>query len=280
MSVYTVARDDFRNAAGSYLTLGVVGAFVVLVAFIFVSEISIYDNPARSLYDVTNAIILLGPLLLAPLTYQTIVGDRTSGRIKFAMALPNSRGEYFVGKVLSRFTVVAVATIGSIALGYIIAAATFTNEPNLGRFIVFAGVTLLYTLSFASIFISISSLAETRAAAMFVSLAAYFVLVLFVLGVAPFVNLDTLLSAVGNILGTTISDGTTRLIKNFSPWPAYGGAAEQIYIDIADQYQRIQLNRGLDTLYAKIWFDILVLIVWLIAPLTVGFLKFREAELQ
>jgi ABC-2 type transport system permease protein len=280
MSTYTVARDDFWNAAGSYAVIGVVGAFVALVAFIFISEISIYDEPARALYDVTNAIILLGPILLAPMAYQSIVGDYTSGRIKFAMGLPNSRWEYFAGKVLSRFAVVTVATVGSVALGFIIAAATFTNEPDLGRFAVFAGVTLLYTLSFTSIFIGISALAESRAAAMFASLVAYFMLVLFVLGVAPYVNLDTLLNAVGNILGTMISDSTNRLVQNLSPWPAYGGAVEQIYIGIADQYQRIQVNRGTDKLYAKTWFDVLVLAVWLTVPLIVGFLKFRTSELR
>lgn len=281
MSTYTVARDDFRNVAGSNLVLGVVGAFAALVAFIFISEIGIYDDPYRALFDVSTALVLLGPILLAPLAYQSIVGDRTSGRIKFEMGLPNSRGEYFAGTVVSRFAVVTVATVGSVTLGFAIAAVTFTNAPDLGRFAVFAGTTLLYTLSFTSIFIGISALAESRAAAMFASLVAYFVLVLFVLGVAPYVNLETVLAAVGDLLGTPVSDSTRRLIENLSPWPAYGGATHPIYAGVTDQYQRLpsvppgQRSKA----YAKTWFDVAVLVAWLVIPLVVGFLKFRTSEL-
>lgn len=281
MSTYTVARDDFRNLAGSYLVLAVVGTFVALVAFIFVSEIGIYDDPYRALFDVSNAMILLGPVLLAPLAYQSIVGDRTSGRIKFAMGLPNSRREYFAGKVLSRFTVVTMATVGSVALGFVIAAVAFTNSPDIGRFAVFAVTTLLYTLSFTSIFIAISALAESRTVAMFASLAAYFVLVLFVLGVAPYINLQTLLAAVGDLLGTQISDSTEHLIRNLSPWPAYGGATEPIYAGVTDQYQRLSSvppsQRG--KVYVQTWFDASVLVAWVVIPLAVGFLKFRTSEL-
>ena len=53
MSVYTVARDDLRNLAGSYLIRGIVGAFIAMVAFIFISEIGIYDEPSRILFDVS-----------------------------------------------------------------------------------------------------------------------------------------------------------------------------------------------------------------------------------
>lgn len=281
MSTYTVARDDFRNIAGSQLILGVVGAFVALVAFVFVSEIGIYDDPYRALFDVSNVLILLGPVLLAPLAYQSIVGDRVSGRIKFAMGLPNSRGEYFAGKILSRFAVVTIATVGSIALGYVIAAATFTNPPEVGRFAVFAVTTLLYTLSFTSIFIGISALAESRATAMFAALAAYFVLVLFVLGVAPYLNLETLLAAVGDLLGTPVSDSTERFIENMSPWSAYGGATHPIYAGVTEQYRRLPTvpPNARNELSVKAWFDFAVLITWVVVPLAVGFLKFRTSEL-
>lgn len=281
MSTYTVARDDFRNLAGSSLILGVVGAFVGMVAFIFISEIGIYPDPYRTLLDVTTAIILLGPVLLAPLAYQSIVGDRTSGRIKFAMGLPNSRREYFIGKVLSRFAVVTIATVGSVALGFVIAVVGFTNSPDIGRFVVFTVATLLYTLSFTSIFIGISALSKSRTVAMFASLAAYFVLVLFFLGVAPYINLETFLAGIGNLLGTQISASTEYLIKNLSPWVAYGGSTEPIYAGVADQYQRIPSvpPSRRSNVAAQTWFDASMLVAWIVIPLVVGFLKFRNAEL-
>jgi ABC-2 type transport system permease protein len=282
MSIYTVARDDFRNLTGSYLILGILTTFVAMVAFVFISEINVYPDPFRALFDVSNAVILLGPVLLAPVAYQSIVGDRTSGRIKFSMGLPNSRGEYFAGKVLSRFAVVTVATVGSVMVGFVIAVVTFTNPPDPGRFAIFAGTTLLYTLSFTSIFIALSALAESRATAMFASLAAYFVLVLFVLGVAPYLNLETLLAAIGDLLGTPISDSMERFIQNLTPYPAYGGATHPIYADVLDQYQRLPSPppSELNNVYAKTWFDVSILSAWVVVPLILGFLKFRTSELQ
>ena len=282
MSVYTVARDDLRNLAGSYLIRGIVGAFIAMVAFIFISEIGIYDEPSRTLFDVSNAVILLGPVLLAPVAYESIVGDRTSGRIKFTMGLPNSRWEYFAGKTLSRFAVVTVATVGSIGVGYFISLVAFTNTPILSRFVLFAGTTLLYTLSFTSIFIAISALAKSRTTAMFAALVAYFVLVLFVLGVAPYLNLETLFAAVGDILDRSISDSVRYLVKNLTPYPAYGGATHPIYTSILDEYQRLSAappnQRG--ELHAQMWFDLIVLGTWVAIPLMGGFLKFRNSELQ
>lgn len=282
MSIYTVARDDLQNLAASYLIRGIVGAFIAMVAFIFISEITIYDEPSRALFDVSNAVILLGPVLLAPVAYDSIVGDRISGRITFTMGLPNSRWEYFAGKTISRFTVVTVATVGSIGVGYLISLVTFANSPVFGRFAIFAGATLLYTLSFTSVFIAISALTKSRTMAMFAALAAYFVLVLFVLGVAPYLNLETLFAAVGDILGTSISDSVRYLIKNITPYPAYGGATHPIYTSILDEYQRLSAappsQQG--KIHAQTWFDLSILLAWIVLPLATGFVKFRSSELS
>ncbi|WP_231186935.1 cbb3-type cytochrome oxidase assembly protein CcoS [Haladaptatus sp. DYF46] len=282
MSTYTVARDDFRNSVGSLVVLGIVAALVAIVALTFAAESGQYDDPYRTLFDVTQAIILLGPVLVAPLAYQCIVDERTSGRITFHMGLPNSRAEYFAGKLLSRFGVVLLAVGCSMVLGFGVAALTFTNTPDIGRFAVFTAATALYLLSFVSIYFGISALVTGRTTAMMGALAMYFLLIPFWGGFTPFVNLDTLLTGVGNLLGTPLSDATREAIRTLSPWKAYGGSTVSMYADIGGGYQQLpSIPPGkMDDMYRQTARNVLALLGWSAAFLLVGYAKFRTAELR
>lgn len=282
MSTYTVARDDFKNSVASSVVLGVVAALAAIVALTFVVESGQYDDPYRTLFDVTQAVILIGPILVAPLAYQCIVGERVSGRITFAMGLPNSRAEYFAGKLLSRFAIALLAVGCSMILGFTVAASTFTNAPDLGRFAVFTGATALYLLSFVSIYLGLSALANDRTTAMLGSLAAYFLLIPFWGGFTPFVNLDTVLTGIGHLIGTPLSDATREAIRNLSPWKAYGGSTASLYADVGEGYQRLPSipPEKADEMYRQTAKNVLTLLGWSTVPLVVGYAKFRVAELR
>lgn len=281
MSVYTVARDDFRNATKSSLVLAVLAGFSVLTLFIFGSEISVYDHPTRTLWDVQQAVILLEPLLLLGLCYRAIVGDRTSGRIKFVLGLPNSRTEYFVGTVLSRTALVVVAVTLSLAVGYLVAALAFVVPPNPVHFLLFGGATVSYLLVFAGLFLAVSAAVDTRPAAMLACICIYFLLVPFVLGVAPYMNLDTALRATGKVFGVGVTDSLVNTVKSLTPYPAYGGVAEGVFGRITDQYENIPQPdaSARDTLHAKLWFDAGVLLVWTVASLVAGRFAFAQKEI-
>lgn len=281
MSVYTVARDDFLNATKSSLVLAVLAGFSLLTLFVFGSEISVYDHPTRTLWDVQQAVILLEPLLLLGLCYRAIVGDRTSGRIKFILGLPNSRTEYFVGTVLSRTALVVVAIVLSLVVGFLVSAATFVISPNPVHFVLFGVATVLYLLVFASVFLAISATVDTKPAAILGCIGVYFLLVPFVLGVAPYMNLDTALSATGKVLGFGVSDTLVNTIKSLTPYPAYGGVAEVVFSQITDQYENIPQPdaSARNALHAKLWFDVAVLAVWTVTSLLVGRYAFARKEL-
>lgn len=280
--MYTVARDDFRNSAKSYLIIGLVMAFFGLTAFIFISEMSIYDYPLRTLWDVQQAVILIEPILVAALCYQAIVGDRISGRIKFFVGLPNTRAEYFAGKVLARGGFVIAATVGSLIVGYGISIVAFAKSPNLMRFTLFAGSTALFLFAFASIFIAISASVNSRPAAMLGSFGIYFILIPFVLGIAPYMNLETLLEAIGNIVGAPVTKQMENFVRSLTPYPAYGGInTGTVFAAITDQYKHLPHPSPSERqqLHAQMWFDLLVLIGWILVPLVLGFSRFRNEDL-
>jgi ABC-2 type transport system permease protein len=281
MSTYTVARDDFRNAAGSYAVIGVVGVFAALVGLIFAAEMNTFDDPYRTLFDVQIFVAYVFPLVVAPVTYLCIAGDRVSGSITFAMGLPNSRREYLSGKFLSRFGVVAAAVVVGTLVGLGVAVVTFTNPPDVERFLVFAGVTLVYACSWVSVFVAISAATKKRSRAMLGILIAYFVLVPFWFGMAG-IGLETVINAVADLLGTTVTESAKNYIRSLSPAYAYFGGMQPVYAGVVDQYSVIQANYGetSNALSRQPWYNVLVMLGWSAVSLAVGFLKFRTSELM
>ncbi|WP_440009429.1 ABC transporter permease [Halomicrococcus sp. SG-WS-1] len=280
MSFYTVTRDDLRNVRRSYVVLGVVGVFTALVALVFGSEISIYDDAYRTLYDVSALVGFAFPLFVASLTYLSIAGDRSGGAIKYVLGLPNSRAEYFLGKYVSRAVVAVSAVVLATVVGFVIAAATFTNGADPIRFLKFAAVSALYALTVTGIFVSLSATTASRSRAMFAVIGAYFVLVPFWFGFLPVISLDTVIDALTSTLGITLSESTRELVSVLSPATAYLQATEVVYAGVFDQYQILgTFHHESDRLARQSWFNVLVLGCWAtVAPL-LGYLKFRVSEL-
>lgn len=278
MSEYTVALDDFRNAARSYAVVGVVGAFTAMVALTFAAEIGLFDDPYRALFDVQLLVTFVFPLLVAPLTYLCIAGERADGRITFPMGLPNSRREYFVGKLLSRFGVAAAAVVVATVVGFAVAATTFANAPDVGRFLAFAAITLLYASAWVGVFVAISAAATKRSRAMVGVVLAYFAFVPFWFGTTGIVSLAGVMGAVADLLGVTLSESATHAVQSLSPAFAYFAGMKPLYAGVVDTYPEIEMNYGGDLPFGQ-WYYLLVLVAWPAASLALGYLTFRRSEL-
>lgn len=280
MGTYTVARDDFRNTRRSYVVLAVLGVFASLVGLIFVSEISIYDDAYRALFDVSALIAFVFPLFVAPLTYLAIAGDRSRGSIKYVLGLPNTRLEYFLGKYLSRASVAVAAVLLATLVGFAIASLKYTNGADPVRFGKFAGISALYTLSMVGIFLGLSAMMAGRSRAMFAVIGAYFLLVPFWFGLLPVVNVGTIIDTLASVLNVTVSESTREMIQILSPGTAYLQATEVVYSGVMDQYPAFStFHPESDFLARETWVSVLVLIGWALVGPLVGYLKFRGSEL-
>lgn len=282
MSLYTVARDDFKNAARSYIVLGVIGVFAALVGLIFVAEIDIYPHPYRVLFDVSFFIFLVFPLILAPLSYLAVAGDRERGTIKYALGLPNSRLEYVAGKLVSRLGVALAGTVAGVGVGYLIAVLTFDVAPSLERFLLFAAVSALYVVSLVGLYLGISTVTAKRSRAMLGVFAAYFVLVPVWFGFLPIIGLPALFELISDTFGVTISSSTQAMIQSLSPATAYLQSTDVVYHGVMNgQYPSIA-NAFPDSqtrFYQQFWFNSLVMVAWGVGTMVVGYLSFRRSEL-
>lgn len=279
MSTYTVARDDFKNAARSYIVLGVVGVFAALCGVVFLSEMNIYDDPYRTLFDVSAFVAFVFPLFLAPLAYLSITGDRTDGVIKYTMGLPNTRLEYFVGKLGSRLSVGVAAVVLGMVVSFVVAAATFVNAPSIARFATFTGLALVYTFSFVGLFVAVSASTGKRSRAMLGVFGLYFLLVPFWFGFFPVISITNLIETVASLLGVTVSENARQYIITFSPATAYLRSTDLVYHGVAGNYDVFaQTFRG-EELYDQPWFNVLEMLAWGVVGLVVGYVKFDRSEL-
>jgi ABC-2 type transport system permease protein len=283
VSLLTVARDDFTNARRSYAVLGVVGVLTALVALIFVAEIGVYDDPFRALFDVSFFLFLVFPIVLAPLTYLAIAGDRDGGAIKYAMGLPNSRAEYVFGKLVSRLGVTRAAVVLAVGVGFLVALATFVNAPDAVIFAKFAAVSLLFAFAFVGIYVGISAVTASRSRAMLGVFGAYFVLVPFWFGFLPVISLTELLGTLADVLGVTLSQNTTQFVQALSPATAYLYSTEVVYQSVlpSPTYQGMTATFAdvPDEIYRQFWFNALVMFAWGAGSMLVGYLSFRRSEL-
>lgn len=281
MGVYTVTRDDFRNARRSYVVLGVIGVFAGIIALIFASEITIYDDAYRTLFDVSALIGFVFPLFVAPLTYLSIAGDRGSGAIKYMLGLPNSRFEYFSAKYLSRVSVAITAVLVGVFVGFVVAATTFSNGADPICFLSFALVSALYAVTITGIFVGLSVMTAQRSRAMFGVIGTYFILVPFWYGFLPVISLNTILNGISTTFGMTISESTRNLIFVSSPGTAYLQATEIVYGGVFDQYLALTgaFQPESNDLARQGWFCTLVLVGWATVVPILGYLKFRVSEL-
>ena len=283
MSFSTVLRDDFKNTRRSNIVLAVIGILTAFVALIVYSVADFHADAFRSLFDVSFFFFLVFPLILIPLTYLSVAGDRERGSIKHALGLPNTRAEYVLGKFTSRAAVAIAAVLVSTAVAFLLGLALYENAIDPLRFVKFGLITTLFVTSLTAIFVACSTVTGSRSRAMFGVITAYFLLGPFWFGFLPIVNLTAVIETVADTLGASLSDTTLDYIRFSSPTTAYLAGLEPVYSGVIDPetYPRIAQNYagGGDELYAKPWFNYLVMTAWGAIALGLSYARFRVAEL-
>jgi ABC-2 type transport system permease protein len=248
---------------------------------VFLGSSSVHPEPVRTTWGFSALVVWVFPLLVAPLTYLAIAGDRERGSIKYHLGLPNSRGEYFLAKYVSRTGVAVVTMALGVVVAFLVATATYGSAPDIARFLTFGAVSVLFALAFAGVFVAISATVTTRSRAMFGVFGAYFVLSAFWVGFLPVLNLGTVLDAAGALPGVTVPDSTRAVIAALSPAGAYFNLLpELVWTDVLTEYDTFATFADRpDYLGYEAWFNLLVVGVWAVGAPLVGYLRFRTAEL-
>jgi ABC-2 type transport system permease protein len=300
MSWRVVAVKEFRDAIRSLWLWLLTGLFVLFVGGMAGAYgLLLSQAGGEEVTSLGLLVFLLSPAsLLVPIiglvvSYKSIVGERESGSIKFLLGLPHTRLDVVLGKVVGRTAVVVTSVLVGFATAAVIAIG-FYNEFSPVPFGLFVLLTVLYALSYISVGVGLSSTVSTTSRALGAAVGFFVIFEMFwgtLVGLFSY-GVDTLLGQTAGpavlYLSTPPSDWA-GLLASLPPGTAFsrgvsavlpgGGAMNSGGVQVnASQAQ--QAAGAVDpAFYQEGWFGVTVLFLWVVVPLTRGYLRFRDTDL-
>jgi len=254
-----------RRRAG----LALVALVFVLGGYLLPLNVSSPETADLAPY-MTGAVTLVLPLLGLLLGYKTIVSERESGRLLLLLSLPHSRLEAVFGKFLGRGGVLALVVASGIVLASALVAYPFGSlQP--GVMAAYVLVTLLYGLAFVSIGMGISTLTSSSQRATAGTFGVFFVFVVL------WSELKVPFRIALDYLGLA-SDGLPNwalFVYGLEPGMCYQRIVQAFFAG-SDQGSYL----GADApFYLGEWVALIVLVCWVIVPVTAGYRRFEVTDL-
>lgn len=296
MSWEAVARKDFRDAVRSRW-LWVLSALSILVfAGAAIGRLYVGAGPQQSsgvlqgfLFFLKQGTAILIPLTALVVAYGSITRERESGTVKLLLSLPHSRDDVVLGKFIGRSGVVALPVL----IGFLVALLALlpaASGLDIFVYVQFALLTALLGVVFVGIAVGVSAAARTNQQALVgaggLFAVFWFIWNFFVSGVNR---------AATELLGlSTPQQFHLRLaLKLLNPIQAYKTLVDSLFMSalrariqmfsmIMGLFPNQQAAQALRPKLSPIFSDSMVLLamlVWLVIPLAVGIIWFREAEL-
>lgn len=289
MSWTVVAWKDFQDAVRSRTLWALAALFGLLsvgiaVAYGFVDELGGSGIKGLILF-VSGSVSLFVSITAVVICYRAIAGEREDGSIKLLLALPHTRRDVLLGKVVGRTAVLAVPAIGSLLLGLAVGSA-LTGSVAVGPTVAFVALTLVYVLTYVAVVVGLSATtgSTTRAAALGVGVFLVFEVLWEIVGfVALFVasgfDLSRLATPAGYpdwyFLVTQVPPSTayTTVLNELVPGSVSVGGVGGGTGGVAPSAGQV------DAFFGTPWLGAVVLGLWLVVPLAVGYWRFARADL-
>ena len=299
MSVAVVAKKDFQDALRSRSLWALSAVFVllaVLLAYGYAAFPEFFLGPGAGagpgaaagaggapapaptmlglVFFLSGTVALFVSLTAIVVCYKSIAGEIELGSVKLLLALPHSRRDVVLGKVLGRGGVLALPALLGLLVGLVVGAILLGSFPAL-EVVVFLLVTGAFILTYVSIVVGLSAATSstTRASTLAVGFVVVFELLWDV------VPLGFVFVTNGFEMPTEIPDWYF-LVSQLPPSTAYSTGLSAVLPETA---QAATAAGGLadqfDALYATPWLGFLVLALWLVVPLAIGYRRFDAADL-
>jgi Cu-processing system permease protein len=269
--IMALAQREISDALRNRWFVAYAGAFVVLsvvLAFIINSSAGYggVSGFGRTSASLVNLVLFLAPLMGLTLGAQALSTEREHGTMSYLLAQPVSALELFLAKFIGLAVAICAAIVSGFALSTLI-ISFMDGGQGLGIFIALSGLTVLLAWVSLSIGYLISSLSRRTSSALGVAIVVWLGLVL--IG-------D--LGLMGSAVILKLSPGTLLTATVLNPLESYRIASIELLRDSLELLGPAGLvahdRFGEFTSPALT----LVLVLWLIIPLTVAYLAMVREE--
>lgn len=289
MSVPAIVKKDYQDGIRSKLLWGLIALFVLFVGGIAYLSTDGGLGEAQTTAQVLavlagvwlSAIVLLVPLTGLVVSVKSITRERELGTIKVLLSLPHSRRDVVIGKFLGRSGLLTTAILAGFVPGGLLLAVRMSDFPAV-EFLMFLLVTILFGLAFVAVGIGVSALTSTETRAT-VAGVAVFVLLYAWQGILGFVNgrLDLLgqeaMQFVNRFhLFNVFMDTLLALISLRHDI----GTSASVVVQGSQQVQGGEfVTAGAQPFYFQHWFAFVILALWIVVPLAIGYVRFENVDL-
>ncbi|WP_231189184.1 ABC transporter permease [Haladaptatus sp. DYF46] len=281
MSFAVVARKDFQDARLSKTLWALSALFVILMA----GMAYLYaELPALS--GDTNELSALGLMffLAAPATLfvsitaviiaaKSVAGERENGSMKLMLSYPHSRRDVVLGKVTGRAAVLVLPLVIGFAVAAIVVLAKYATFTPID-YVLFVLLTVLYAFAYISLVVGLSATTGSGARATAMAIGLFVVLEL----LWDVVPLGVLYLLEGQLVPLQEYPNWALFLSGLTPSAAYSTAMGAVLPESPNAVLGIG-TIGDVPFYLADWFGLVLLVAWAVVPVSLGYLRFRVADL-
>jgi len=281
-----VAKKDFADAGRSKLLWSIIGLLVGLSALGYVIGWATGEDIAadQMLGFLAIPLGVLVPIAALIGGYMAIVGERRSGSLKLLLGLPPNRADVVFGKLLGRAAVIGLAVALSFAVALVLSIVLFGGAPIVDL-LSLGALSVLYGVAFVGLAVGVSAGVASRGRAMALTVGTFMIFFAFwellTAGVYYFAH-D----------GFPPAEPATWYLfaQQLNPLQSFAYAASTL---VESQVFPVMFRFNLDPTFAapadrvagdtpfflQEWFGALLLLVWVVVPVAIGYYRFEKADL-
>jgi ABC-2 type transport system permease protein len=281
MSVVTIARKDFQDARLSKTLWALSALFIIFaagMAYLY-AELPALSGGADELSALGLMFFLSAPATLfvsitaVIIAGKSVAGERETGSMKLLLSYPHSRRDVVLGKVIGRAVVLAFPLVIGFAVAAIVVLAKYATFTPLD-YVVFVLLTVLYSFAYISLVVGVSASTGSGARATAMAVGVFAVLEL----LWDVVPLGALYLLEGRLIPPQEYPNWALFLSGLTPSAAYSTAMGAVLPESPTAVLGIGPS-GDVPFYLADWFGLVLLVAWAVIPVTLGYLRFRTADL-